>query len=608
MGTNKVMLGNTTLLDLTTDSFTDASQLCDGISAHTRNGDKVYGTALAVGKPTIKMMYNREHEFKTWEDFLCHLELNPAGTMKSLNVSAYCQCGFQVINPTTFQLWFYSLSNLPTDPIYYNNINEISQASTIMVYAQWQSGLTTNYTFSIDTSNLISAVRENNVVTGVRVSPFNINWGYISTPDGSQLVSVSAVGSLNLCLTDAQPTVFTVPINLSSVLTFDVVAGASGKAKFQVTLDSDTPLVIETESTYVYTYGIDIIDIIHIANDAIFLIYNFQTSATARSTTRSCVIYIRQDGALGKTANRIIFAASAAYWGTGANGSVYSGKLFPLDFKEGAEWKIGMQYIRNQITSANANTGRWTYMGILNFYASTTASRIMMQAVSTSFVWATSANVASCNPTTGADVGFMSADGNVWNPYLKSANDVYTWKTYLARTSGTNVSATAASVSSDNTSDDSAKFYTPGNKILGRLEDGNYVVYRETGSSTKYIDIWTCKFTTSTNNSKWELVISLSLTATASLTSDDVILLKNNVLLADDVLYCISYNTDYSIVRYYLKKLGTYTKSVAEIRNVTNIDSSGFTAKLIKEYPYVSPTGQYSNLFKGIGDGAIYKS
>lgn len=49
---NKVVFGNTTLIDLTDSTLSDPSQLAQGVTAYDRTGTKITGTGSSGGDPT----------------------------------------------------------------------------------------------------------------------------------------------------------------------------------------------------------------------------------------------------------------------------------------------------------------------------------------------------------------------------------------------------------------------------------------------------------------------------------------------------------------------------------------------------------------------------
>lgn len=388
-------------------------------------------------------------------------------------------------------------------------------------------------------------------------------------------------------------------------------------------------LVIQGANDNMYANGVNILQIFYLSNTAIFIMYNWRNGAstsltTLNSNTIGKIIFIKHDDKLGVTAERVMFGGTKTFENSAVNGSVYAGKIFPLDFKEGAEWKIGIQYIRDSITNANVYNGRYSYTGRINFYVSTSVSRIMMQTVSTSVI----SSVASCVPSTGANIWFANTFGNIVNHYSMTSASVITRQTWMTRVANNTDSASGNNINVNNPNGfgDTVEPSVLGNMIfnqqmLGRLEDGTYLFCKTgdhavMGGVSMYFEVWECLFDTVANHSVWIKKNSFfDLQSTwieneNNIIESPYILLKNNVLIDthDGTLYQIMYG-EYN--KNGTTETGYYPKFIGRSNYIENkkatcrINRNGEHYILRPYQSYSIPTGQYSNLFGGIGCSQI---
>ena len=388
---------------------------------------------------------------------------------------------------------------------------------------------------------------------------------------------------------------YNVVIDVDKYVRFDI--DSNNSFAFMASLYSNNTLVntltlksstAEQGSTG-YPLGVDILDITYLSTDAFFIMYNhLNNDEQTRTKTYGRILYVKQDGTLGMTDARDMFAASLAKWNCDKAGSIFSGRIFAADFKEGAEWKIGIQYIRDSITSANVNNGRYAYAGIINFYASSSASRIMLQTNSASKI----AQIgSSCVPSTGANVWFGDTNGNIVNCYNMTSASVRSLITWMMRVSANaeSKSDTPSVITSDSTNSNTPLDPNVTYNVLGRLEDGNYVLWYKDASDNNKIKImfYNIKFTTSGSKSQWTLINTVD-----TIQSENLRMLKNNVIIdvENKNLYQIMFNTTNNT--YVISSIGKceYTKLGYSF-------TTGTTAR-----PHIAlPTGQYSSLFDGIG-------
>lgn len=60
---NKVVFGNTTLIDLTDSTLNDPSQLASGVTAYDRTGTKITGTGSGGGAPTsVTVLFKQDED------------------------------------------------------------------------------------------------------------------------------------------------------------------------------------------------------------------------------------------------------------------------------------------------------------------------------------------------------------------------------------------------------------------------------------------------------------------------------------------------------------------------------------------------------------------
>lgn len=59
---NKVVFGNTTLIDLTDSTLNDASQLASGVTAYDRSGTKITGTGSGGGGGTYQIVLQQDND------------------------------------------------------------------------------------------------------------------------------------------------------------------------------------------------------------------------------------------------------------------------------------------------------------------------------------------------------------------------------------------------------------------------------------------------------------------------------------------------------------------------------------------------------------------
>ena len=633
MAVNKVVFGDETIIDLTSDDGLDPSDLKLGLKCHDRTGEQITGTGVLYNVPTIYgSRIDGGINFKTYDDgtgFLFHIGVSnqlPLLVSGKITISSFKLPDYIVAMPV--------MGEPPSFRAEYNDefvectIDPIPADSFASAYINYDSPYTTVYT-----EDLIWVAEKSN---GKReTAPFKIKIEFNTTDmkfyyrassgfapsdyftieeihieyKGEVCNLSQELGNLETRYreTEGNSSIYStmpnqgplyVPINNTSKLKFAI----TNDNKFVVSIDGGTELQLQGATATFATYGIDIIQMFYLSTDALFIMYNWMTSETARSITYGRVIYVKHDGTIGATGVRNMFAVSKNKWNSAANGSVYAGKIFPADFKEGAEWRIGIQYIRDQVTSANVNNARFAYGGVINFYVSTSVSRILLQTVSSSRI----AQIgSSCVPSTGANVWFGDTNGNIINCYNMTSASVKTMVTYLERVAANANSQTDSWISANSTSSNSNVPFDPNYTydVLGRLEDGNYLL-KYIDSSDNYLIkymVYNCKFDTVSNHSQWTLINTIT-----TLQSDTVILLKNNVLVDtfNKKLYQITYNTSNN--KYSIDFIGTCIyKLLADdiggtIQHYTDTPTEPSTTSHM-----ALPTGQYSNLFRGIGGADI---